>query len=110
MGNDPSVPCPKYIKTILHNGNITDGIREVNIMKAINHPNIMPCESADINDALIILSMPKGVSDMVSTNLAHDDKLRVFYSIACAVRFLHQNNILHCDIKPGNIILFQINQ
>ncbi len=29
------------------------------------------------------------------------------YDILSAIKFIHDNNIIHCDIKPQNFLLFQ---
>lgn len=29
----------------------------------------------------------------------------IFYNLLCAVKFIHQLNIVHRDIKPGNILI-----
>lgn len=99
-----------YTKTTSHENGMIYNIREINIMKSIQHPNIMPCISAEIDLKYCTLNMPRGVSDMEVRNMFHlsdDDILRILYSLACTVRFLHQHHIIHCDIKPANIILFK---
>ncbi len=33
------------------------------------------------------------------------EKIKWAYQIANGLRFLHENDIIHCDLKPANILL-----
>src|SRR5258707_14733506 len=37
--------------------------------------------------------------------LKTDDRLRVFLQICEAVQYAHRNLIVHCDLKPSNILV-----
>ena len=37
--------------------------------------------------------------------LTVDDRLRLFVDICHAVSYAHQHNVIHCDIKPNNILI-----
>jgi len=38
-------------------------------------------------------------------NLPLVTKFRMANEVACGLRFLHQNKVLHCDLKPANVLL-----
>lgn len=84
--------------------------REKRIQSVLKHPNLLPLTDSGLNDDLPYFVMPyvEGVS--LSQRLKRGSlKFRqghvVVRDIGNALAFAHQQNILHRDIKPGNIIL-----
>jgi serine/threonine protein kinase len=56
------------------------------------------------------------VMDYVEQDLAHlmksnkvafgqEDVLHIFYNILCGINFMNSANIMHRDLKPGNILI-----
>lgn len=41
----------------------------------------------------------------VSTRIPENISAKIFYEIVSSVKYLHDNNIAHCDIKPENVLL-----
>ena len=39
------------------------------------------------------------------TILQEDHIITILYNILCSVKFLHASNIIHRDIKPGNLLI-----
>ncbi|OAF65140.1 DAP kinase-related apoptosis-inducing protein kinase 2 [Intoshia linei] len=46
--------------------------------------------------------------DGINTNMENKEIVRVIYQTCSALIFMHSNNILHLDIKPANILLYNI--
>jgi len=110
-----------------------DMIRELAHLRSLGHPCILPVCGAgfekphgDIDPARMPDSQP-GLTVMVSPlgneslqsllgraaggklALAHgalrDYVPRFAFRLLCALDFIHNRGVLHCDIKPGNVIL-----
>lgn len=87
--------------------------REVRLTASLDHPHILPIKNADFIENHFVI-----VSQLGSGTLAH--RLRRRLSAAVALEFsaqildalacAHANRIVHCDVKPQNIILFPGNQ
>ncbi|GAB1602820.1 inhibitor of nuclear factor kappa-B kinase subunit alpha-like [Argonauta hians] len=95
--------------------------REIDIMKKLNHKNIISCR--DIPDELRYLENKHPILTMEfcsAGNLkkklkesfcgfSEADVLHFAKDISSAVAYLHMMNIVHRDIKPENIVLQEIN-
>jgi serine/threonine protein kinase len=83
---------------------------EARVQSSLHHPNIATLfdfqESADRNELYIVMEFVDGESldaFIQRRHFAVEDALATFKSICEAVKFIHENNIVHRDIKPQNI-------
>ena len=84
---------------------------ESKIVARLDHPNIIRV----IDKGLTADEMPYFVMDFVegltlkdalkNKKLSDRRKLRVIMQVAKALGYAHKNNVIHRDIKPGNILL-----
>ncbi len=90
-----------------------ENLLEIDILRRISHPHIMRSIeiltplSVDIKGIACILPLGnRTLSDvMIDPLMTTDEKLPIFYKLAHGLHFMHNNNILHMDIQPNNVIL-----
>jgi len=87
--------------------------REVMIMRSLRHPNIVQFIGAsNIMERLAIVTelAPLGslASVLAQRLIPYSLKLEILAEIARAIQFLHANDIIHRDIKPGNVLVFSL--
>jgi formylglycine-generating enzyme required for sulfatase activity len=90
--------------------------QETNTLRALNHPNIVRLYGCERDDALIFLTMEylSGVSLYkklheagVTTprGLPAAEAYGIVNAIAQALEHAHQHQVVHGDVKPGNVIV-----
>jgi serine/threonine protein kinase len=90
-------------------------INEIDIMKRAHHKNIVPLEEVmyDEEEDQIFLVMPFAdqgaigkVEDngSVTVNVPKENLRSYFHQAATGLRYLHQRQIIHRDVKPENIL------
>jgi len=90
-------------------------ILETSILSKLKHPYIVKMkEIFPQNDSYIIIEERGNMdirawrsqmhSALVTQKINH--LKRSLYQILLSLKFLHSNDIIHCDIKPGNILVF----
>lgn len=87
-------------------------LREVTLLKATNHINIIKMREAIIQDGRVVL-----ILEFMDTNLRsylnkwrlrplNGDLVKSYaYQILCGCAYLHSNRIIHRDLKPENILI-----
>lgn len=86
-------------------------VMERHMLAALNHPHIVRLVDGGATDE----GLPYLVVDYVEGipidaycdqhNLSINDRLRLFVDVLVAVHYAHQSLIIHCDLKPGNILV-----
>ncbi|MDY7009718.1 MAG: serine/threonine-protein kinase [Planctomycetota bacterium] len=83
--------------------------REVRLAARLDHPNILPVKDASVIKGLFVITFPLGersLDDRLRCRLSMQTALQFADQMLSAAAFAHQHRIIHCDIKPDNLILF----
>jgi serine/threonine protein kinase len=86
-------------------------VRESEIAASIDHPNIIPIYAAGEADGLVYLVMRFVDGEDLGTvmkargALRPRDALPIFTQIAGALDAAHARQLVHRDVKPGNVLL-----
>ncbi len=89
---------------------LQDYRKEARLATKLEHPCILPIQNADFIGSYFVISMPLGeetLGDRLSRRISTIKALALTDQILDAVAHAHSQNIIHCDIKPENFILFR---
>jgi len=93
-------------------------ILEIAILRNYQHQNIIEIidvvmnayGSNNLRGIGIIMPLAIGsLFDIMKENLSIQEKDKISYNICCGLSFLHYHDIIHRDIKPHNILIFENN-
>lgn len=96
--------------------------REANLAARLRHPNIVTihdCGAMQDGRYAIALELIEGVPldewsrSLVRTHPGHEGlllRLRVFAKICDAIEHAHRHGVIHCDLKPDNILVDRDNE
>ncbi len=83
--------------------------KEIRLSSRLEHPNILPLKNADVIDGLLVLAYPLGdesLADRLTRRLGRPMILEFSEQLLSALAYAHARRIVHCDVKPDNVILF----
>ncbi len=92
----------------------TEFLREAQFTGRLEHPNIVPIHdigltedsSGDPNRPFYVMKEIHGVSWLQQImRLSRGENLEIFKRVVDAIGFAHDKNVLHCDLKPENVML-----
>ncbi len=88
---------------------LKDFRNEVRLASKLVHPNILPIKDASIIDGTFVIVLPLGektLADRFAKRLSLNTVLDYTEQMLEAVAFAHHQKIIHCDVKPENMLLF----
>jgi serine/threonine protein kinase/TolB-like protein/tetratricopeptide (TPR) repeat protein len=86
-------------------------LREVEISAQLTHPHILPVYDSGAAAGLLYYVMPYVEGESLQQRMQRegqlpvDDALKIAREVAEALAYAHERNIIHRDIKPGNIMI-----
>jgi len=112
---------PKYGNVVMKWIDINDGYKhplELDIMIRFNHPNVMKCmeyhPDKDGDRKYISVIMDKADRDLYSyrckNKLNFEQLVDIFHQSLSGVKALHDEDIIHLDIKANNFVVFEKNR
>lgn len=84
--------------------------KESRIVSTLDHPNILPIKNAEIVDGEFVIVYPLGedtLEERLSTRMTTLTCFDYAEQLLAALSHAHAHHIIHCDVKPDNMILFQ---
>jgi hypothetical protein len=104
---DPKLKREVALKVLSANVKAPDWLRrEGEHQASVAHPNIVAVHDFGDHDGLHYLAMELVDGDPLQTPAASPHRAaEIALDIAEAVHFAHQRQIIHCDLKPANVLI-----
>ena len=102
------VPHPHLVNQEL----LDDFRNEVRLTARLEHPHILPLKNADYIDGHFVVAYPLGqrsLGDRLKSRMSLRSAIELAEQMLEGVAYAHGQGIIHCDIKPENLILFPEN-
>lgn len=84
--------------------------KEVRLTMRMDHPNVLPIRDATFIDGHFAIVSPLGETTLdqrLRSRIGFDRALSILEQLVSGVSHAHQQGIVHCDIKPENVLIFK---
>ncbi|MCG6154576.1 serine/threonine protein kinase [Rubinisphaera sp. ICM_H10] len=98
-------PHPGYV----NDQSLNDFRREVRMLSRLSHPNILALKDASFIDDQFVIVYPLGektLSERLRSRMSIATILDLTSQMLEASAYAHSQKIIHCDIKPENMLMF----
>lgn len=89
---------------------LRDFQREARITAGLDHPNILPIKNADFVDGVFVIVTAlaeRTLADRMKRPVSLRQALDYAEQLLEALAFAHAHRIIHCDVKPDNVLLYE---
>ncbi len=86
----------------------TEWAKETQRLMSLRHPNVVYMHDAFEQDHLFYMALEKcehSLTDMIGTPMQEGLIIELARQLLAAVQFLHDNDIVHDDLHPGNVLI-----
>ena len=93
----------------LSSDTLEECLREVRLMASLDHPYILSLKNAEFIEGQFVLAFPLGeqtLGDRITKRMSMSLALSYTEQMLEAAAYAHERRIIHCDIKPDNMVLF----
>lgn len=104
-----NIPVALKIPNAVGETTLEDFLREIQIMARLDHPNILQIKNADIIDGHLAVAYAlgeKSLDDRLGKRISLQNALDYAEQLLEGLAHAHAHRIVHCDVKPENLILF----
>jgi serine/threonine protein kinase len=99
------IPHSEYVTEAL----LSDFRKEIRTTSGLEHTNILMIKDASIIEDRLVVVLPLGIETLqerMSRRFCLETSIDISEQILRATALAHSQNVIHCDIKPENVILF----
>jgi len=96
-------------RELLTSAALDDFRKEIRLTASLEHPNILPIKNAEFYDGQLVVAYPLGeesLAERLRRRLAVSTCLDLIDQMLAALAYAHAHRVIHCDVKPDNLILF----
>ena len=84
--------------------------REAKMTMRLDHPNVLPIRDASFIDGYFVIVTPlaeETLDDRLKRRMSFENAHYILTQLIDATAAAHEHGIIHCDIKPENVMLFE---